>query len=202
MAEEIDELKKLSPKERIKKLKELQEKNKEEIEKAQKLAKEAEEQAEVEDELREVPIPQLKAVNIEELFTPEERELFKAKRFAASAAKVEDEKPKEKVLEAIAETAPRLTSEEEEQHIQYLQGLAERKTEDLYTEAKELYTQFKVQGNRFTAKQQNRFYNITSATERKFQDAERGKYVEVSEDVARRMVKIEEMKHAIYRRAA
>ena len=52
MAEEINELKKLSPKERIRKLKEIQEKDKEEIEEAQKLLKQAEEEAEIEEGLK------------------------------------------------------------------------------------------------------------------------------------------------------
>jgi hypothetical protein len=90
MAEEINDLKKLSPKERIKRLKELQEKDKKEIEEAQKLLKEAEEESVIEDELREIPIPQLKAADIDELFSPEEKELFKAKRFTSAARVVKN----------------------------------------------------------------------------------------------------------------
>ena len=47
MADELDKLKKLSPKERIKKLKELQAKDKAEIEKAQKLIKESQDRKSV-----------------------------------------------------------------------------------------------------------------------------------------------------------
>ena len=87
MAEEIEDLKKLSPKERIERLKRLQEKNKEEIEQAQKMLTKAEEESAIEDEMKDIPIPQLKAVDIDELFSPEEKELFKAKRFATEKRK-------------------------------------------------------------------------------------------------------------------
>ena len=53
--EDIKNLKKSSPKERIKKLKELQDKNKKEIEEAQKLLNQAEEESSIEDELKDIP---------------------------------------------------------------------------------------------------------------------------------------------------
>ena len=200
MAEEIGELKKLSPKERIKKLKELQEKNKEEIEEAQKLLKEAEEQAEVEEELKEIPIPQLKAVDIGALFSPEERELFKAKRFVTEKPKAEEAGEEKGELEAIAERAPRLPPEAEQQHIQYVRQLSQTPTEQLYNRAKELYTEFKTQGNQFTPEQQEEFSNIEYANRKKLEDIEAGKYTEVSKEVANEMVLIERMKNATYRR--
>ena len=201
MAEEIDELKKLSPKERIERLKELQEKNKEEIEKAQTLLKQAEEEAEIEEELKDIPIPQLKAVDIGELFTPEERELFKAKRFVAEKPKAAEEAPeKEGELEAIAETAPRASREAEQQQVQYIRQLSQQPIGQLYNRAKELYSQFKTQGNEFTAQQQDEFNKIEYANRKKLDDIEAGKYTEVSQSVAQEMVLIEKMKKATYRR--
>ena len=85
--QDIEELKKLSPEERIRKLKKLQEKDKEEIEKAQNLIQESEDQLEKQEQTKKIPIPQLKAVNIDALFSPEEKELFKAKRFVAEKRK-------------------------------------------------------------------------------------------------------------------
>ena len=73
---ELDELKKLSPEERIKKLKELQKKDREEIENAQKLIFESEEDMAREEEVKKMPIPQLKSIDIESLFSSEEKELF------------------------------------------------------------------------------------------------------------------------------
>jgi hypothetical protein len=145
--EQIDNLKKLSPKDRIKKLKELQEKNKQEIEQAQKMLTEAEEQSDIEEELSHMPIPQLKAVDIDELFSPEEKELFRAKRFAEPKKKPEKaEKPKAKgELEEIAWEAKSLSKEEERQHVEYANQLRQKPVEELYGRAKELYSQFKQQ---------------------------------------------------------
>ncbi|MBW2996007.1 hypothetical protein KY332_01770 [Candidatus Woesearchaeota archaeon] len=204
MAEDIDELKKLSPKERIKRLKELQEKDKEEIEEAQKLLKQAEEEAEIEEELKDIPIPQLKAVDIDELFSPAEKELFKAKRFVTEKPKKEAEEKKEKPgeLESIAETAPKLTPAEEQQQIEYLNQLSRRPTEELYSRAGTLYNQFKEQGNQFTPEQQEEFGNIEYANRKKMQDIEAGNYPEgqLSKEVAREMVLIEKFKHGMYKR--
>jgi hypothetical protein len=202
MAEGINELKKLSPKERIKKLKELQEKDKKEIEEAQSLLSRAEEEAVIEDELREIPVPQLKAVDIEGLFSPEEKELFKAKRFISGKKKETEEEKRErkKELEMIAESAPRLTPEQEEQQIDYLNQLSKEPTGRLYGRASELYNQFKEQGNYFTQEQQKEFNNIEYANRKKFNDIQSGRYAEVSQEVAREMSLIEKMKQGIYRK--
>ena len=199
--EELGELKKLSPQERIKKLKELQEKNKEEIEQAQKMLAQAEDEAQIEQELKEIPIPQLKAVDIDELFSPEEKELFKAKRLVAEKPKEEKEEPEEKAkgeLEEIAAHAPAI-SKEEEQHVQYIRQLSQRPTEQLLDRATELYGQFKQQGYLSPA-QQEEFNNIEYANRQKLRDIEAGRYAEISKSVANEMVLIEKMKNATYRR--
>lgn len=83
MAEfDMEELRKLSPEQRLKILKKLEEKSKEEIESARKLMAESEREIEVKEEHdRDMPVPQLASIDIESLFTPEEKELFKTKRF-------------------------------------------------------------------------------------------------------------------------
>lgn len=197
---EIDSLKKLSPKDRIKKLKELQQKNKEEIEQAQKMLLQAEDEASVEDQLREIPIPQLKAVDIGELFSPEEQELFKAKRFVSSKAKKgqeegQEEKKAKKGLESIAETAPQMPREEERQQREYLSQLSRKPAEELYGRAKELYSQFKEQGY-LSLEQQDEFNRIEYANRKKLEDIESGKYTDISENAVRGMVTIEKMKRA------
>ena len=97
MAEEtIEKIKNLGVEERIKKLKEIEKKNKEEIRKAQELLRESEEELEdKEKEKASIPIPQLRAVDIGGLFTEEEKQLFKTKRF-------DEKKPKQK--EALEDT--------------------------------------------------------------------------------------------------
>ena len=201
--EKIDDLKKLSPKDRIKKLKELQEKDKAEIVKAQKMLTEAEDESDIEEELSRMPIPQLKAVDIDELFSPEEKELFRAKRFTEPKTAKKAEKPKQKgELEEIASQARRLSEEEEKQHIDYVNQLRQKPVEQLYGRAKELYSQFKEQGEYLTKQQLNEFGSIEYANRKKLEDIEAGRYTEVNQEVVREMVMIEKIKHIFggYRR--
>lgn len=82
MADELAELKKLPPEERLRRLKELEEKRRKEIEEAQKLAKSSEEELDKEKKfLEKVPIPQLIAEQMDTLTTEEEREMFRSQRF-------------------------------------------------------------------------------------------------------------------------
>ena len=80
---EIDELKKLSPSERIARLKELEEKRKNEIEEAEALIKESEREITIEDELRKIPIPHAKFFDVSELgmVSPEGKRAAKHARF-------------------------------------------------------------------------------------------------------------------------
>ena len=144
MAEEdiLKELKKLSPKERAEKLKELQKKDKEEIEQAQKLLQETEEEITRQEEAEKIPIPQLKAVDIGALFSPEEKELFRAKRFVSERSreeKTEEAKIQKKAeLEKIAEEAPKLNQEEAANQAQYLNQLSQKPAEDIYNKVKNI----------------------------------------------------------------
>ena len=198
MAEEevINELKKLSPKERIKKLKELQEKDKKEIEEAQHLIRESEEQAAREEETEKIPIPQLKAVDIEALFSPEEQELFKAKRFIAPKEKaaVEEKLPKARPLEEVAAEAPKLSFEEEKAHVDYLNQLSKAPAAELKEKVNSIYKSVKDTGY-MSSGQQEELNNIHYATQRKMKDIEAGKYTEVGKEVADAMVLTEKMKN-------
>lgn len=87
---DIDELKKMSPERRLHALRELEEKSRKEIEEARKLMAESEREIEVKEELeRDMPIPQLAAVDIDSLFSPEEKDIFRMKRFSGEARKAE-----------------------------------------------------------------------------------------------------------------
>lgn len=108
MVDKLDDIKRLSPRERLEKLRDLQKKNKKEIEQAQELMKESEREIEIEEELKDIPIPQVKAVDVQQLFTPEEKEVFRMKRFVHETPQLEDEQTvlEEKSLEeTIAEEA-------------------------------------------------------------------------------------------------
>ena len=98
--EKLDEINKLGPREKLARLKELEKKNKEEIEQARKMIEVSEREVEIEDEMKIIPIPEVKAVNIDELFSAEAKEIFKAKRFVQEKRpQAEEETPKEKRLE-------------------------------------------------------------------------------------------------------
>ncbi len=201
MAEEdtLKELKKLSPKERLEKLKELQKKDKEEIEKAQKLLQETEEEIGRQRELEKIPIPQLTSVDIGALFSPEEKELFKAKRFTTGTEKeekpVETKSIEEKTeLERIAAEAPILKQEEEAAQSQYLDQLSQKPVEDIYNKVKNIYQEVKSTGE-ITPDQMNELNNIGYANRRKLEDIEAGKYTEVTQEAAKEMVLTEKMKN-------
>ncbi|MBT3304256.1 hypothetical protein HN592_04165 [Candidatus Woesearchaeota archaeon] len=98
----LDELKELSPKERLKRLKELQEEDKKEIEEAEELIKQSVhdvEQEEIDEVVRRIKKPELRKVNVEDLFDDKKEDVKR------------DEK-KEESLEDKAETAPKPTQEE------------------------------------------------------------------------------------------
>ena len=193
----IKKLKKLSPKERAEKLKELQKKDKEEIEQAQKLLQETEEEITRQEEVEKIPIPQLKSVDIGALFSPEEKELFKAKRFATESPKEEENeetKPAERAeLERIAEEAPRLSQEEAAAQAQYLDQLSQKPAEELYNKIKSIYQEVKASGE-ITPNQMNDLNTIEYANRRKMHDIQAGKYTEVTQETAREMILTEKMK--------
>lgn len=193
---ELNELKKLSPQERIKKLKELQKKDREEIEDAQKLILESEEDISREEEVKKMPIPQLKAVDIDSLFTSEEKELFKAKRFA-EVRKPEEKptpppKPEERPLEEVAAEAQVLKAEEERAHAQYLTQLSQQPEDKIYSRMKEIYSEAKSTGY-VSPRQMEEINNLGYANIRKFDAARTGEY-SPTQETARRMVLTQRMK--------
>ena len=192
MSEDIKKLKGVSPKERIEKLKALQEKNKKEIEEAQELLKQAEEESNIEDELRDIPIPQLKAVDINELFSPEEKELFKSKRFTAEKKETKQETNE---LEEIAEQA-QIPNKADQQQAEYIQSLSQKPAGELHGRANEIYAQFKDQGY-LNPVQQEELSNIDYANKQKMNDIQSGKYTEVNKNIAQEMILTEKIKNAM-----
>ncbi len=82
---DLDEIKKLSPSERIEKLKELEKKKKQEAEEAKRLLMESEHEVALNEIKRGMPIPQLRSTDESNLVSAEEKEMFKAKRFGLSS---------------------------------------------------------------------------------------------------------------------
>ncbi|MBD3249315.1 hypothetical protein GF336_04685 [Candidatus Woesearchaeota archaeon] len=197
--DELEELKKLSPKERIAKLKEIQEKDKKEIEQAQELIKESEEQAEKEDEKEKIPIPQVKSADIDSLFSAEEKQLFMEVRLEQKKQKTEEtpeeKKEKKESLEEVAAEAPKLPEEQQEKaHIQYLEQQSQKPADMLYNRTKEIYSEAKDKGY-VSPKHMNELRDIEYATRKKMEDIEQGKYTDATKEAARDMVMTERIKN-------
>lgn len=188
MASEIDELKKLSVEERIKKLKEIEQKNKDEIKKAQEMLKQSEfELEEKEKEKESTPIPQMKATDIGELFTEEEKQLFKTKRF--------DEKKvtkKEALEETVFSEGKKLKPEQIEQiQQQYRIQLSREPVDELYNKMKNIYQNIQASGA-VSPEQVNQINNIEYAIDKKKEDIEKGEY-NPSEYIANRLVAVQQI---------
>lgn len=182
MADELKDLERLSPEARIKKLKELEEKRKKEIEDAQELLKKSEAQLEEEKKIIEqIPIPQLRAVDIDSLFSESEKELFKAKRFTSAAAKKE-EKIKQKVAdqvdleETLEQEAHHVKPEQQELQKQYQIELSQEPAAKLAEMAHNLYETVKQQGGDMNDYQRQQAYNIEKAKEMKDAAVKSGSY--------------------------
>jgi hypothetical protein len=157
----LDELKKLSPKDKLVKLKEIEKKNKEEIELARKMMDESEREVEIEEEFKRVPIPEAKAVDIDQLFSAEVKEIFKAKRFVEDKKRVEEEpeKPKERGLEETVREEARQVTRQDAQ-VQYGLALEEIRNRakifsESYNTIKSL-TEKKREGEYLSMEEQNR----------------------------------------------
>ncbi len=169
--EDIDELKKLSVEERIQKLKELEDKKKEEIKKAHELLKTSEEELEdKEKEKQQIPIPQLKSVDVTGLFSSEEKEIFKTKRFESSEKKEETD-----LEEAVFTEGEKLPPEQKADQVQYRIQLSKEPTQELYSEMKNLYQGVEQKGY-MNSEEKQKIENIQYAMNKKVEDIESGAY--------------------------
>jgi len=148
---ELDELKGLSPGERVKKLKELEEKHKKDIEEVEAMIEESVTEIEqAEDRRVNLPIRQLAADTEDVLTGGEEKQMFKTKRFVSETAVQEVEEtiaaaPAEQSLEEMAEEAKLKESTDEKQlGVSYDAGLGKtvkESAENIYGMTKELERQ-------------------------------------------------------------
>jgi hypothetical protein len=181
---DIDEIKKLSPEERLKRLKKLEEERRKEIEEAEKLRIESVGQLEREEEIRQkIPVPQMKAVDIDQLFTKEEKQIFAAKRYQKTDTPEEEPaekpKPEEKTLEdEVIHTPTQLTHEQAEQQKAYGEQLAQEQSGQLYQMAREAYNEFKETGQ----VDQGKMYALDVAARSKDASAPGGEYKAPTEE--------------------
>ena len=110
---DVDDLKRLPPEERLKKLQEIADQHKKEIQEAQELMKLSEDElAERDKKLEQVPIPQIEAVDIDQLFTDAEKEAWATRRF--EDGKLAKDRKKRSGLEEETEDNQSETEDSEE----------------------------------------------------------------------------------------
>ncbi len=183
----IDDFKKMSPEERIKKLKQLEADRRKELAEAEKMIKESEGELANEEKIRqEIPVPQMAAVDINNLFTKEEKEIFAAKRYQSSGPLKDDsgepakKQKKEKSLEEEIEDSrvAKLTDEQAASQRQYGAQLAREQPSQLYVMAKEAYSEFRETGMVDTEK----MYALDVAIRMKDSESPSGNYKAASEE--------------------
>lgn len=185
MVTKLNEIKKLSPEERIKKLKGIKEKNKKEINEAEKLIKDSIREINIQEEIKDLPIPQIKAVDIESLFSPEEKEVFATKRYEnARQSHVEEETAEMPLEETVEKEKPEITKEELEAQKQYqILELRREPTENVVQEIENIYQQVRETGG-VTGEQMTRAYAANVIAEERQREIERGTYRRISEEIS------------------
>jgi len=195
-------LKRLPPEKRIAFLKKLEEERKKEIELAEEMIKSTEEELKALEEFRDV-IPQLRAVDIEELFTPEEKEIFKIARFVSERRVREEEteereRPKgpETIEEVVAGAEIGEEKRQEEEFWQRVYALSRQPAEELYNRARELYTA--AAAGEITPEQREEVRAIQYATREKLEAIAEGSYQpEERESVLNTVTQIERVAEKI-----
>ncbi|MFC1801522.1 hypothetical protein ACFLZB_03580 [Nanoarchaeota archaeon] len=163
MADEMDDLKKLSPEERLAKLKEIEEKSKKEIAEAQKLIQESEGEIEEKKKFEDkVPIPQLIAHENISLEAKEEKEMFDSQR-QKGKGKEDVSELKEKSLE------DQLRSE-------HIEELSRRPADELKERMADIYKRAGEQDGYMTSEQKGEVYNIAKAEGEKIYAMQEGNY--------------------------
>lgn len=165
MPDEMKDIKKLSPQERLKKLKELEEKSKKEIAEAQKLIKQSEGEIEQENKFKEkVPIPQLIAEEERTLESEEAKEMFESQREISKSGV------------GKVETKKKEFSLEEQLRKEHIENLAQKPAEQLKEMMADIYKRAEAQGGYMNQEQQGEVYNIAKAEQDKIYAMKSGEY--------------------------
>ncbi|OIO63199.1 hypothetical protein COY26_00630 [Candidatus Woesearchaeota archaeon CG_4_10_14_0_2_um_filter_33_10] len=190
MVTKLNEIKKLSPEERIEKLKKIEEENKKEINEAEKIIKDSIREINVKEKIRDLPIPQIKAVDIESLFSPEEKEVFAVKRYKDLVVRhAEEEKAEIPLEETVKQEEPRATKEELAAHIKYqvlANELRREPTENVVQELENIYHQV-IEGTGVTGDQMTMAYAANVVARERQQEIERGTYGRLDEQVSNQL---------------
>jgi hypothetical protein len=155
MDDKIDNIKNLSPEERIKKLKELQEKNKKELNETEKLIKKSIQEMQIKKETEDIPIPEQEEININRLFESETIEDV-----------VQKEKKEASEEELKAQTNYNVLTDE----------LRRQSTENVMNKVENLYNQIKQTGY-VSREQMNEAYAAAAVARERQNEIEKGNYV-------------------------
>ena len=200
MPDDIEDTKRLMREERIRKLRELTKKHEDEIKKAQELLKRSEEEIEEDaKETRQMPIPQLKAVDVGALFGKGTQEdlMHEAKHFRQrriAEEKEEEEQPAAagQLEETVAAERIRLTAEAEaEQRRQYTineirYAPLDRTKQAFYEVRSEIYRVAEKYGEP-NEELMSKLDNIMYATQSKISDGSYVREAGVLHDAARKL---------------
>lgn len=99
---DIEEIRKLAPEERIKRLKEIEEGRRKEIEEAEALIRDSMIELEDAEEKKHAPIKQVKAHDISQLLTSEEKRMFRTARFEGGSVPAGESEGQQLNLEEVA----------------------------------------------------------------------------------------------------
>ena len=99
---DIEEIRKLAPEERIKRLKEIEEGRRKEIEEAEALIRDSMIELENAEEKKHAPIKQVKAHDISQLLTSEEKRMFRTARFEGGSVPAGESEGQQLNLEEVA----------------------------------------------------------------------------------------------------
>ncbi len=205
LAEQMKELKSISPEERLRKLKEIEEKNRKEIEAAQKLMKDTEAELKEQNELREkIPIPQVTAGTIEQLQTAEEKAMFvrvrqisgrqKEETSETEAAPAQEESESLETITAAAPALENLPAAAQE----YVLNLSQQPFQALYQEMRTFHEAAAERGY-LSADQMSRITYLGIALEQKVAAIETGQYKTPSEEIAEKTSAIQQWREDMQR---
>ncbi len=187
MDQELEDLKNLSPDERIKRLKEIQERRKQEIEQAQELMSLTEEELKQRQiEKDQLPIPQLKSDTFENLLGETDREMFRMKRFtsekiidsdAKSSGTATQQLEEVPLEETLRRDAPQLSADQRAamEKEQYVKQLAMLPAQQLYNAIKGIQESYQSSGI-ITDQQRGELYSLDKAMQEKTDAIRAGEY--------------------------
>jgi len=177
----LKDMKNLSPEERIRRLKELAEKDEEEIKEAHELIRESQVELEEQDKTkRQIPIPQLRSIDVSSLFGKgtQEDHMYRLKHFKETRRDTEEEEISAKEVEleeAVARETPSQAAREEAARQQYMQQLSMAPARQLTKRMMSIYEQAIDKG--YVSKDEmQEIYTISYALDEKKSDIKVGHY--------------------------